>query len=229
MTIVRATRRLPSGLWALLCVGLLVPSLIWVAEDRTVWPWDQAWYGEVSADLWFWMGHSLRRWVGELADGLSLKPPGVVWLGQLFVPLRHIFGSVEVSLLVSILVTQFVLLAILFRIGRRLSMGSSLVAVAGVTLAAGASLFAGLSHQFSSSRFQAAEAWTPSGFESDTRRFRRPLWQDPTWRGISPGSTGFTDGRGQFYNGFFPTTTNCLPITFHARGIIRYSEIRATG
>ena len=161
MTIVRATRRLPSGLWALLCVGLLVPSLIWVAEDRTVWPWDQAWYGEVSADLWFWMGHhSLRRWVGELADGLSMKPPGVVWLGQLFVPLRHIFGSVEVSLLVSILVTQFVLLAILFRIGRRLSMGSSLAAVAGVTLAAGTSLFAGLSHQFFAEPLQAAAvAW----------------------------------------------------------------------
>ncbi|MGA2275751.1 MAG: hypothetical protein ABSH00_19555 [Bryobacteraceae bacterium] len=160
MKLVRSIRQLPAVLWALLCVGLLAPSGIWIAEDHTVWPWDQAWYGEVSADLWFWMGHSLRRWVGELADGLSLKPPGVVWLGQLFVPLRHIFGSVEISLLVSILATQFVLLAILFRIGRRLCSGSSLAAAAGVTLAAGTSLFAGLSHQFFVEPLQAAAvAW----------------------------------------------------------------------
>ncbi|MGD0047384.1 MAG: hypothetical protein ABSE42_10230 [Bryobacteraceae bacterium] len=160
MTRVRFTRQLPAVLWALLCAGSLVPSLIWIAEDRTVWLWDQAWYGEVSTDLWFWMGHSWRRWVGELADGLSIKPPGVVWLGQFFVPLQHIFGSVELSLLVSILATQFVLLAILFRIGRRLCLGSSLAAVAGVTLAAGTSLFAGLSHQFFVEPLQAAAvAW----------------------------------------------------------------------
>ena len=160
MTLVRAIRQLPAVLLSLLCAVLLAPSLIWIAEDRAVWLWDQAWYGEVSADLWFWMGHSPRRWVGELLDGLSMKPPGVVWMGQFFVPLRHIFGSVEVSLLVSILATQFVLLAILFRIGRRLCSGSSLVAVAGVTLAAGASLFAGLSNQFFVEPLQAvAVAW----------------------------------------------------------------------
>ena len=78
MTLVRTTRQLPALLWALVCAGLLAPSLVWIAEDRTVWLWDQAWYGEVSADLWFWMGHSLRRWVGELADGLTIKPPGVI-------------------------------------------------------------------------------------------------------------------------------------------------------
>jgi hypothetical protein len=144
----------------LLSIGVLVPSLIWIAEDRAVWLWDQAWYGEVSADLWFWMGHSPRRWVGELLDGLSMKPPGVVWLGQFFVPLQHIFGSVEASLLVSIVATQFVLLVILFRIGRRLSMSSSLTAVAGIALAAGTPLFAGLSHQFFVEPLQAAAvAW----------------------------------------------------------------------
>jgi hypothetical protein len=160
VNLVRSIRQLPVALWALLSIGVLVPSLIWIAEDRAVWLWDQAWYGEVSADLWFWMGHSPRRWVGELLDGLSMKPPGVVWLGQFFVPLQHIFGSVEASLLVSIVATQFVLLVILFRIGRRLSMSSSLTAVAGIALAAGTPLFAGLSHQFFVEPLQAAAvAW----------------------------------------------------------------------
>lgn len=156
MTPVRSIRRFPAGVWALLFAGLLAPSLIWIAQDRTVWPWDQAWYGEVSADLWFWMGHSLRRWVGEMAGGLSMKPPGVAWAGQFFVPLQHIFGSVEVSLLLSIVATQFVLLVILFCLGRRLCLGSSLAAVAGVTFAAGTSLFVGLSHQFFVEPLQAA-------------------------------------------------------------------------
>ena len=160
MNLVRSIRRLPVVLWAFLSIGLLVPSLIWIAEDRAVWLWDQAWYGEVSADLWFWMGHSPRRWVGELLDGLSMKPPGVVWLGQFFVPLQHLFGSVEVSLLVSIVAAQFVLLAILFRTGRQLCASSSLAAVAGITLAAGTPLFAGLSHQFFVEPLQAvAVAW----------------------------------------------------------------------
>jgi hypothetical protein len=160
VNLVRSIRQLPVALWALLSIGVLVPSLIWIAEDRAVWLWDQAWYGEVSADLWFWMGHSPRRWVGELLDGLSMKPPGVVWLGQFFVPLQHIFGSVEASLLVSIVATQFVLLVVLFRIGRRLSMSSSLTAVAGIALAAGTPLFAGLSHQFFVEPLQAAAvAW----------------------------------------------------------------------
>ena len=160
MTPLRSTRQPVAMLWALLWIGLLIPSLIWIAEDHTVWLWDQAWYGEVSADLSFWMRHSPRQWAATMAVGLSMKPPGVVWLGQFFVPLQHIFGSLETSLLVSILATQFVLLVVLFRIGRRLCVSSSLAAVAGITVAAGTSLFVGLSHQFLVEPLQAAAvAW----------------------------------------------------------------------
>jgi hypothetical protein len=144
----------------LLSIGLLAPSAIWIAEDRAVWLEDQAWYGEVSVDLWCGFWHSAREWLGQLVDVIPLKPPGVVWLGQLCIPLRHVFGSVEISLLVSILATQFVLLAILYCIGRRLSPASRLCAVAGVALAAGTSMFIGLSHQFLVEPLQAvAVAW----------------------------------------------------------------------
>ncbi len=153
-------RRIQALLFQLLPCLLLFPSLFWITEDHTVWPWDQAWYGEVSVDLWFWLGHSVRRWAGEMADGLNLKPPGVVWLGQLFLPLHHVLGSIEASLLFSIVVAQFILLAILLQIGRRIQSSSPLAAVAGVTLAAGSSLFVGLSHQFFVEPLQAAAvAW----------------------------------------------------------------------
>ena len=160
VTPARSLHQLKAAWWALFFAALLAPSLIWIVEDHSVWLWDQAWYGEVSADLWFWIAHSPRQWAATMAVGLGMKPPGVVWIGQFFVPLRHVMGSLETSLLVSILATQFVLLLVLFRIGRRLWAGSPLAAVAGVTLAAGASLFVGLSHQFLVEPLQAAAvAW----------------------------------------------------------------------
>ena len=147
--------------WAYLMMAvLLLPSLVWTYRDRSVWSWDQAWYGEVSVDLWYWLGHSLQRWWSEMINGLYLKPPGIVWLGQFFVPFRGIFGSIEAALLFSILITQFVVLALLFKIGQRISPQSRLIPVAGVLFAAGSQLFVGLSHQFFVEPLQAlAVAW----------------------------------------------------------------------
>ncbi len=139
---------------------LLLPSIVWIVEDHSIWPWDQAWYGQVAADLWFWLRHSLFRWAATMAYGINMKPPGIVWMGQLFVPLRTIFGSVEAALLFSIILTQIVLLSVLFLIGKELSPNGSAVSVAGVMLSAGAQLFVGLSHQFFVEPLQAvAVAW----------------------------------------------------------------------
>lgn len=144
----------------LLIVVLLLPSLVWILRDHRVWPWDQAWYGEVSVDLWFWLGHSLNRWWSEMINGLYLKPPGIVWLGQFFVPFRGIFGSTETALLFSILLTQFILLATVFKIGQRMAPQSRLIPFAGVLFASGSQLFVGLSHQFFVEPLQAlAVAW----------------------------------------------------------------------
>ena len=101
-----------------------------------------------------------RAWLETMADGMYMKPPGIVWIGQFFVPLKAIFGSVEAALLFSIVLTQFVLLILIFRIGEELSPHSRSVAAAGVVLAAGAQLFVGLTHQFFVEPLQAvAVAW----------------------------------------------------------------------
>src|ERR1700692_1364353 len=92
-----------SWIYPLICL-LLAPSLVWIFKDHQVWPWDQAWYGEVSVNLWFSLTHSLTDWARTMIDGLNSKPPGIVWLGQFFVPLR-ILGSVEDALLLSIMLT----------------------------------------------------------------------------------------------------------------------------
>ena len=36
----------------LVAVVLVLPSVVWIAIDRSIWPWDPSWYGEVSIDLW---------------------------------------------------------------------------------------------------------------------------------------------------------------------------------
>ena len=144
----------------LLATVLLAPSFLWIAEDHRVWPWDQALYAEGSVDSWHWLTHSLVKWVHPPPDWLSFKPPAIVWIGQFFVPLNHLFGSVEMSLLVSIVLAQLVLLLILFKIGSILSQESRLIAVSGVLFAGGAQLFVGLSHQFFVEPLQAvAVAW----------------------------------------------------------------------
>src|ERR1700680_2847955 len=134
--------------WAYLMIAvLLIPSLAWISRDHNVWPWDQAWYGEVSVDLWFWSGHSLKGWWGEMINGLYLKAPGIVWFGQFFVPFRGVFGSVEGALLFSILITQFIVLAILFKIGQRMAPQSRLVPFAGGLFVSGFQLVIGLNHE----------------------------------------------------------------------------------
>jgi hypothetical protein len=158
---VPSLRNFSRTAWAYTMMAvLLIPSLVWTSKDQGVWPWDQAWYGEVSVDLWFWLGHSLKRWWSEMINGLYLKPPGIVWLGQIFVPFRGVFGSVETALLFSILLTQFIVLAILFKIGQRMAPQSRLVPFAGVLFASGSQLFVGLSHQYFVEPLQAlAVAW----------------------------------------------------------------------
>ena len=149
---------------ALACAGmllLLLPSVYWILRDRTIWPWDQAWYAQVSTDLWYWLWHSPVRWAMTMIDGLDIKPPGIVWLGQAFIGLRGLLGSVEASLLLSIILTQFALLYIVYKIGVRMFPDAPLIHAAGVIFTASAQLFVGLSHQYFVEPLQAvAVAWS---------------------------------------------------------------------
>jgi hypothetical protein len=152
----------PAGwLCALSLIGAaLIPSVLWIARDRTPWPWDQAWYGEVSVDLWFNATHSMADWCRTMLTGLNMKPPGIVWLGQLFVPFGSLGGSIEHALLFSVLLTQAITLYVVFQTGRAIAPGTYAVPAIGVCVAAGAQSFVSLSHQFFVEPLQAlAVAW----------------------------------------------------------------------
>jgi len=127
---------------------LTLPSVYWVLKDKTVWPWDQAWYGEMSVDLWYLLIHHPAEWFATMRSAFGAKAPGVAWIGQLFVPLGQAAGSIEFGLMLSILAAYFGTLLLMYRIGLKLSSGSRATALFGTLFAASAPLPAAMAHQY---------------------------------------------------------------------------------
>ena len=127
---------------------LLGPSFYWIFHDQHVWPWDQAWYGEVAVDLWWKLAHTPRQWCEAMLEAFGSKSPGVAWLGQFFVPLGDQVGSVESGLLLSVVLCSALTLFFLMDIGTFLwqedRRGGWLMAL----FAAACPLFIGMNHQF---------------------------------------------------------------------------------
>ncbi len=132
----------------LILIIVMAPSAVWVALDRSVWPWDQAWYGEVSVDLYGALGQGLDVWTEAMRNALPLKPPGIAWLGQWFVPIGLALGRIEIALMASILLCQLGTLALVYRTGRLLAPDRPLIAIVGSLMIGSAPLFVGISHNY---------------------------------------------------------------------------------
>jgi 4-amino-4-deoxy-L-arabinose transferase-like glycosyltransferase len=131
-------------LW--LPIALVAPSLAWIAVDRSIWPWDPAWYGTVSVDLWATLRTDPAHWPGSMAHAFGLKPPAVAWLGQLFVPLGEVLGEDTRALLLSIVLCQAASLSLVYLAARRLD--GAAAAVLATLLVGGSPLFVALSHEY---------------------------------------------------------------------------------
>jgi hypothetical protein len=126
-----------------------LPSVAWVSLDRSVWSWDQAWYGYNSVNLWRTLRSEPGSWPAAMETAMTDRAAGVCWLGQWFVPLGERLGSIDAGLGLSVVATQLATLLVLWGVGRRLAPEAGWrVPLAGCLLAAGAPLFVGLSHQF---------------------------------------------------------------------------------
>ena len=141
-------------------VGLISPSLIWIALDHSVWMWDQAAYGKGSVELFYKLIHSPKGWIQLMLDVLHAQAPGVSWFGQFFVPLGYPLGSIDVSLLLSIWITQALTLMLMYRSISQLSGQDQLLSITGCLVVASAPLFVGMSHQYFAEPLQLlAVAW----------------------------------------------------------------------
>jgi len=82
----------------MLPLAMVAPSLIWIALDHSVWMWDEAIYGKGSVELFYTLSHSPKRWLRLIFNILHEQAPGVSWLGQFFVPLGYLAGSIDAGL-----------------------------------------------------------------------------------------------------------------------------------
>lgn len=147
-----------TGWW--LPVAILCPSLIWLALDHSVWPWDQAWFGAHTVTLYETLRSDPLGWPAAMAATTPLKPPAVAWIGQFFVPLGLAMGSVDAALRLSIWACHLAALMVVFRALLELSGGRIPVAAAGTLVVGAGPIFIALSTQYLAEASQTlAVAW----------------------------------------------------------------------
>lgn len=150
--------RRPASWW--LPLAILCPSLVWLARDRSAWPWDQAWFGAQTLELFEVLSREPLAWPSAMARATPWKPPAVAWIGQFFVPLAPVVGSMNTALLLSVWCCHLAALLLIFRALLHLAGGRVRVAVAGTLLAGAAPIFVGLTTQYLAEAAQTlAVAW----------------------------------------------------------------------
>jgi len=110
--------------------------------------WDQAVYGKAAVELFSTFRYSSNHWLPRMLNVLNVQAPGVSWLGQIFVPVGYLLGSIDVGLLLSILITQVLTLVLMYHTIRELSPQNELVPLMGCLAMGSTSLFVALSHQY---------------------------------------------------------------------------------
>jgi hypothetical protein len=126
---------------------LLIPSVIWIARDHRVWPWDQAYYAMQALKIEHALHDGPIAWEWAFLKVPDSRAPLLVWLAQITSPLAGAFlGAERAFLLVNILAgvaTFWLVFSTLRRLGADIW-----AATAGMALCGGASSFIGLNHQF---------------------------------------------------------------------------------
>lgn len=83
-------------------IACSIPILIWSLLDRRIWPWDQAWYGEESLNLYIQITSSPPTYLNSILNLFGAKAPAIALLGQFAAPLSYILPTPESALLVGL-------------------------------------------------------------------------------------------------------------------------------
>ena len=129
-------------------VVLLLPSIVWWAIDRAPWAWDEALYGEATVRYWAaWVDGPLH-WLRAVMAGMTIKPPGMTWGAQFFLPLTGLGLTPEQAMLAFNLLAHLVSGVALADLVVRRCGGGAASAVAVAFLVMGAPLAVGMAHLF---------------------------------------------------------------------------------
>jgi len=132
---------------SMLVAVIVLPSLVWCLYDRSVWAWDQSSYGDASLLLWSARRSGAWSWLQAMAHALASAPPLIVWLGQLFLPLRHLTGQFESALLLLNIAADVVILCLVNAITRDLD-GRLTDRMAAIMACGGSGIVIALCHEF---------------------------------------------------------------------------------
>jgi hypothetical protein len=156
---VLAAPGIESGAVIALIALLMVPSVIWILNDQSVWPWDHARYGDWTLRVWRAKLLGPVGWLNFMIHAVGGTPPLIVWAGQFFVPLRHLTGDFESAILFFNICGATGTLLLVYLTTRRL--GAGVFAGLGAVAACGSSqLFIGLTHNYLTEMAQCLSAAT---------------------------------------------------------------------
>lgn len=129
-------------------VATMLPSLIWVFSDNALWAWDEISYGRYAIELWVTLTEKPSEYLWYFFKSPRIRAPGNSWIGQFFVPLGHLFGSVDHALCLSIILTQGVVLFVIYYSCMAYYKGKWLESVCAMLFVGAAPLFVNVSHYF---------------------------------------------------------------------------------
>ena len=127
---------------------LLLPSLIWVGLDGHCWEWDQARYAHMSFDLWQYQRSDPVLWFWTSFHHLPTKAPGISWMGQWFVYLKPLVGSVDHALMLQPMFCTFCSGLLLRRVALHLLPENSLMGWIALVFPFSSPLFMGLHQEY---------------------------------------------------------------------------------
>jgi hypothetical protein len=141
--------RLPakSAVAPLFAIALLAPSVAWIFRDLRVWPWDQAYYAELTLKIHDAMVHGPLAGLKAFLTVPDSRAPLLPWLAQAATPLIGLVGSPERALMLTNIAAGAVTLWLIYSATRRFG-GDLGTALTAMLLCAGTSDFIALNHQF---------------------------------------------------------------------------------
>ena len=137
----------PRTLKWVFVIFLLAPLDYWLFVDRTVLPWDQAYYADMSIRISATFFRSIPDGLRLAANPLPERTPGLAWLGSLFAPLGTLSSNPAHGVLLLTLILSHLNLLLLWTFLERNSYSSAVSALV-VAFAACGSLFIGLGQTF---------------------------------------------------------------------------------
>jgi Tetratricopeptide repeat len=131
-----------------LLIAAVLPNVIWIATDKAPWPWDQAYYGKSSIELFYTLVHAPSSWPHAMLTALGRMAPGLVWMGQGFVAIGLAIGSIDAGLLLSIVLCQVAAVWLMAAAAGELANGSLRAALTALWAMASTPFLIALSHYY---------------------------------------------------------------------------------